>query len=275
MNYRRLAAHLRAFSNATLALLLFAALGSGTEALAQTAAPPRTPTEIVRQFYKAMHEKRFCEAFALSIYKPAIEGLSAEEFEELRPDFENMASAIPEKIEVSGEQVSGDIATVFVKIADADKALAEAEPVGLMREGGSGAGAGAWIIGDKENQEIVRKAGKEFFFQARMQTHQTEVQTMLQRINLVEMAYASQHNNLYADLPTLIAAGLVPKDIETSETTGYHFHLTLAKDAKSWTAGAEPVRYGRTGRLSFLIDQTGIRSADTGGKVLILPSEKQ
>lgn len=258
-----------------MALLLLAVICWGFAAFAQTSVP-RTPTETVREFYKAMRERRFREAFALSIYKPAIDGLSAEDFEELRPDFEKMALAIPEKIDVSGEQVSGDIATVFVKIADADKA-AEAEPVGLMRDGGSGGSGsgGAWIIGDKENQEIVRKAGKQFFFEARVETHHSEVQAMLQRINLAQIAYASQHNNLYADIPTLIAAGLVPKDIETPDTTGYHFHLTLAKDAKSWIAGAEPVRYGRTGRLSFLVDQTGIRSADTGGKLLILPAEKQ
>jgi hypothetical protein len=273
MNYRRPKEHSRLLSNPIVALLLLTVSCWGFEAFAQTNVP-RTPTETVREFYKAMRERRFREAFALSIYKPAIDGLSAEEFEELRPDFEKMAVAIPEKIEVSGEQVSGEIATVFVKIADADKS-AEAEPVGLMREGGGGDGSGAWIIGDKENQEIVRKAGRQFFFEARVQTHHREVQAMLQRINLAQLAYASQHNNLYADLPTLIASGLVPKDIETPDTTGYHFHLTLAKDAKSWTAGAEPVRYGRTGRLSFLIDQTGIRSADVGGKLLILPAEKQ
>jgi hypothetical protein len=266
MNYRGFAKHSRALSISIIALL-FVAPCTRFEAFAQNA-QARTPTETVREFYKAMREKRFREAFGLSIYKPAIEGLSAEELEELRPDFEKMAAAIPEKIDVSGEQTSGDIATVFVKISDANK-NDQPEPVGLMREGG------AWIIGDRENQEIVRKAGKQFFFQARIETHHSEVQAMLQRISLVQLAYASQHNNTYADLPTLVAAGLIPKDIETSDTTGYRFHLALAKDAKSWTAGAEPVRYGRTGRLSFFMDQTGIRSADIGGKLLILPGEKQ
>ncbi|HEV7376572.1 MAG TPA: hypothetical protein VGN95_17800 [Pyrinomonadaceae bacterium] len=267
MNYRGPAEHSRALSISIIALLLFVALCTGFEALAQNT-QARTPTETVREFYKAMREKRFREAFGLSIYKPALDGLSAEEFEELRPDFEKMAAAIPEKIDVSGEQTSGDVATVFVKISDADKAD-QPEPVGLMREGG------AWIVGDRENQEIVRKAGKQFFFQARIETHHSEVQAMLQRISLVQLAYASQHNDTYADLPTLIAAGLVPKDIETTDTTGYHFHLALAKDAKSWTAGAEPVRYGRTGRLSFFMDQTGIRSADVGGKLLTLPAEEK
>jgi hypothetical protein len=267
MNYRKLVERSRAISISIVALLVFVSLCAQFEAFAQNT-QARTPTETVREFYKAMREKRFREAFGLSIYKPAIDGLSAEEFEELRPDFEKMAAAIPEKIEVSGEQTSGDISTVFIKIADADKAD-QPEPLGLMREGG------VWIVGDRENQEIVRKAGKQFFFQARIETHQSEVQAMLQRISLVQLAYASQHNNTYADLPTLITAGLVPKDIETPDTTGYHFHLALAKDAKSWTAGAEPARYGRTGRLSFFMDQTGIRSADIGGKILTLPAEKQ
>ena len=256
----------RHFSLSTFIVALVLLLGFSAGAIAQNT-PARTPTETVREFYRLMRERKFAEAFALTIYKPAIEGLSAAEVDELRPDFDRMSSAIPERVEVSGEQISGDVATVFVKIAGAEKD-AEPEPVALMRE------AGAWIVGDLENQQIVKKAGKQFFFEARIQTHHNEVQAMLQRISIAQLAYASQHNNSYADLPALIAAGLVTKDIETTDIIGYRFHLTLARDTKSWTAGAEPVRYGRTGRLSFFLDQTGIRSADVGGKPLILPAEK-
>ena len=252
----------RARFAAALILLLAAAAGVHAAPSAAPGAQARTPTETVREFYRLMRERRFREAFALSIYRPAVEGLTEQEFDELRPDFERMGGAIPEKIEVSGEQISGDAATVFVKIADPDKTTTEAEPVTLVRE------AGAWIVGDRDNQQVVLKAGKQFFFEARIQTHHSEVQDVLRRINLAQIAYASQHNNLYGDLAALIAAGLVPKDIEASESTGYRFHVTLSKDAKSWTAGAEPVRYGQTGRLSFLLDQSGIRSADTGGKPL-------
>jgi hypothetical protein len=254
----------RLLSTLAASLLLLAA-AAGVVASSAAAARPqaaRTPTETVREFYKLMREGRFREAFALSIYKPAVEGLSEQEFSDLRPDFEKMGGAIPEKIEVSGEQISGDTATVFVKIADVDKTATEAEPVTLVRD------AGVWIVGDRDNQKIVREAGTKFFFEARIQTHHGEVQDMLQRINLAQGVYASQHNNLYGDLAALISAGLVPQDIESPESTGYRFHLTLAKDAKSWTAGAEPARYGQTGRLSFILDQAGIRSADTGGKPL-------
>ncbi|HKR00270.1 MAG TPA: hypothetical protein VJT09_06330 [Pyrinomonadaceae bacterium] len=265
MNHSTRSNHSPFLSALIASVLLLLVAPAGFEANAQNAPQARTPTETVREFYRQMRERRFREAFALSIYKPAIEGLSPAEFEELRPDFERMAGAVPEKIDVGGEQISGNTATVFVKIADADKA-AQAEPVTLIRDGA------LWIVGDRENQEIVRKAGKQFFFEARIQTHHNEVQSMLQRISLAQIAYASQHNNLYADLPTLITAGLVPKDVTMPEIIGYRFHLTLAKDAKSWTAGAEPLRYGRTGLLSFFLDDQGIRSADVGGKPLVLPA---
>lgn len=265
MNNSMTAGLLRLASSVIISLVFL--VSASPEARAQNATP-RTPSDTVREFYRTMHERRIREAFALSIYKPAIEGLTDAEFEELRPDFEKLAAAIPEKIEISGEQISGDVATVFVKIAGADKA-ALSEPVGLLLD------RGTWIVGDKENQEIVRKAGRAFFFEARIQTHHNEVVAMLQRISLAQMAYASQHKNTYADLPALIASGVIPKDIESPDTIGYRFHVKVAKDGKSWTAGAEPVKYGRTGRLSYFMDMTGIRSADIAGKPLILPAEKK
>ena len=267
MKYRSHASRLSAGLVSLASLFLLVASSASFNVFAQNR-PPRTPTETVREFYKTMHERRIREAFALSIYKPAIDGLTNAEFEELRPDFEKLAAAIPENIEVSGEQVSGENATVFVKIAGGDKSLT-AEPVGLILDGG------VWIVGDKENQEIVKKAGRQFFFEARIQTHHNEVQALLQRINLAQIAYAQQHNNLFGDLPALITAGIVPKDIESPDIIGYRFYVTLGKDAKSWTAGAEPVRYGRTGLLSFFMDQGGIRSADVGGKRFIPPHEKK
>jgi len=227
----------------------------------------RSPSDTVREFYQAMREKRFREAFGMSIYKPAVYGLKPAEFEDLRSDFNNMAAAIPEKVEISGEQISGDLATVFVKVPNGDDA-AQPEPVALMRV------EGKWIIGDKENQEIVKKAGNSFFFNARIDTHHGEVKSMLQRISLAQLAYYQQHNGLFADMATLITAGLLPKDLEGTRSTGYRFHITLAKDAKSFTVGAEPAQFGRTGRLSFFMDQSGIRSSDIGGKPLILPPAK-
>lgn len=223
--------------------------------------PQRSPTDTVREFYKAMREKRFRDAFSLSIYKPAIDPLKNQEFEDLRPDFDKMAAAIPEQVNLTGEQISGDLSTVFVKVKEGDKPE-QAEPVSLIRFNG------AWIIGDKENQEIVKKAGKQFFFNARIDTHHDEVQAMLTRISLVEIVYSQQHNGMFGDLATLIAAGLLPKDLEGTETTGYRFHVNVASGGKTWSAAAEPAQYGRTGRLSFFLDPSGVRSNDRGGKPL-------
>lgn len=221
----------------------------------------RSPSDTVREFYKAMHEKRFVDAFGMSIYKPAIDGLKPQEFEDLRSDFDKMAEAIPEKVDINGEQISGDEAAVFVKVPkDNDPSQAETEPVSLIRDNGQ------WIVGDRENQGIVKKAGNRFFFQARIDAHQSEVKAVLARISIAQLAYYQQHNGVFADLATLITAGLLDKDLGGTESTGYRFHIELTKDAKTFTAGAEPAQYGRTGLFSYFMDQSGVRSSDVGGK---------
>jgi hypothetical protein len=229
---------------------------------------PRTPTETVREFYKALREKRFREGFAMSIYKPAIEGLDSKELEDLRPDFERVALAISEKItpttEFVGETISGNLATVFVKMPDVN-GKPNLEPTGLFKMDG------VWVVGDLENYEIVKKAGKKFFFNARIDAHHSEVQDMLTRVSLALLLYSQQHEGKFADLPTLIAAGLLPKDLEGTETTGYRFRINVSPDAKSWTAQAEPALYGRSGKLSFFMDKAGVRSNDNGGKPLTPP----
>ena len=223
--------------------------------------PPRSPSDTVREFYKKMREKKFREAFDMSIYKPAVDPLKTQDFDDLRPDFERMAAVIPEQVNIGGEQISGDVATVFVKVKEGD-AQETAEPVTLILLDG------AWIIGDKENQAIVKKAGKQFFFNARINAHHNDVQDMFTRISLAELLYSQQHNGLFADLATLIAGGLVPKDIEGTASTGYRFRVNALNGGKTWNATAEPAQYGRTGRLSFYMDAAGVRSSDVGGKPL-------
>ena len=221
----------------------------------------RSPSDTVREFYKAMREKKFREAFDLSIYKPAIDPLKPQEFEDLRPDFEKMAAVVPEVVNLGGEQISGDMATVFVKVKEGDEPE-QLEPVTLILVNGT------WIIGDKENQAIVKKAGKQFFINARIDTHHDEVQAMLTRVSLAELLYSQQHEGLFADLPTLITLGLLPKDLEGTESTGYRFHVRAPDGGKTWNAAAEPATYGRSGKLSFFLDAAGVRSGDIGGKPL-------
>jgi hypothetical protein len=236
-----------------------------TPGLAQST--QRTPTETMRDFYRMMREKKFREAFGISIYRPAIEGLSTQEFEDLRPDFEKMAVAVSEKIpsqvDITGEQISGDVATVFVKVLDAE-GKEKVEPATLIKIDN------AWVVGDKESLEMVRKAGKKFFFEARINAHHSDVQDLLTRISLAQVVYGQSHNGQFGNTAELITAGLIPKDIEGTESTGYRFQIFRSTDGKSWYATAEPAQHGRTGRLSFYLDASGVRSGDVGGKPLVV-----
>jgi len=239
-------------------------LVSSFAAVAQN--PQRSPSDTVRDFYRLLRERKFKEAFGMSIYRPAIEGLSLQEFEELRPDFEKMALAvvekIPEKLSITGEQISGDAATVFVHVLDAD-AKDKVEPASLIKVDN------AWVVGDRENLELVKKSGKQFFFEARINAHHNDVQDMMTRISLAQVAYSQSHNGQFGNMLDLITAGLVPKDIEGVESTGYRFQINKSPDGKGWSASAEPAQYGRSGRLSFALDSAGIRSGDMGGKPLL------
>lgn len=246
------------------AATLFCALFLGVTSVSFPQNPPLSPTETVRLFYKTMRERKFKEAFAMSIYKPAVEPLSAKELEDLRPDFEKMAAAIPEQMDLSGETISGDLATVFVKVKETAERAEKSEPIALIQNNG------VWIIGDRENEAIVKKAGKNFFFTARIDTHHSDVQDMLTRIAVAQVAFSQQHNGQYGGLAELITAGLLPKDLEGTESTGYMFHVVRSPDGKSWYATAEPAQYGRSGKLSFYLDAAGVKSGDVGGKPLAL-----
>lgn len=248
----------------SIALLVALAGGAPQTTLAQA---QRTPTETVRQFFQLLREKKYREAFGISIYRLAAEPLSAAEFEDFRVDFDRMAIAIteriPEKIEITGEQISGDAATVFMKVLDAD-GKEKVETTSLIRVDN------VWIVGDRENLELVKKEGKKFFFEARINAHHNDVQDMLTRISLAQVVYSQGHNGRFGNMAELIAGGHVPKDIEGVETTGYRFQIVRSPDGKSWYATAEPAQYGHTGRLSFYLDASGVRSGDVGGKPLVV-----
>jgi len=243
---------------ALLAVTLFAC-PSGVGAQTQ-----RGPSDVVREFYKAMREHRYKDAWSVTIYKPAVEGLNAEEMEDLRADFEEKASKIPAQVEITGEQINGKVASVFVRIPAAENTpQTTSEPVTLINSGG------AWIIGDETNQAIVKKAGRRFFLDALITEHESDIEDLLKRLIAVQFVYSQQHAGAFGDLPALVSTGLISADAGDPKAIGYNFHITVAKDGKSYVAGAEPTRYGHTGKLSFWMDQTGnIKSADNGGKPL-------
>jgi hypothetical protein len=243
----------------SVALLAIALPGCAFNAVAQT---QRAPSDVVREFYKAMREHRFKDAFSLTIYKPAVEGLNAEEMEDLRPGFEDRASQIPEQVEITGEQIDGKTATVFVKVPiNESTPQITSEPVKLLNSGGG------WIIGTEADQVEVKKKGRRFFLDALITQNQSDMEDLLRRVIAVQIVYGQQHAGAYGDLAALVNAGLVPKDAGDPKVLGYNFRVTVGKDGKTYLAGAEPTRYGHTGKLSYWMDQTGtIKSVDNGGK---------
>lgn len=239
------------------ALLLFGAVPHS--AAAQT---ERSPSDVVRDFYKAMREHRFKDAWSLTIYKPAVVDLTAAEMEDLLPDFEERAAKIPPQIDITGEQIQGNVATVFVKVPVVEASgQVTSEPVNLFKSGGS------WIIGDEASDAEVKKKGRRFFLDALIEQHQNDVEDLLKRLIALQIVYATRHNGEFGDLPGLIKELLVAKEAGDPRASGYNLRITVGADKKSYVAMAEPTRYGRTGKLSFWMDQTGaIKSVDNGGK---------
>jgi hypothetical protein len=193
-----------------------------------------------------------------------VQDLTAEELEDLRPTFESRAAAVPEQIEVTGEQIKGNIATVFVKVPLGDStSQVVSEPVNLMNSGG------AWIIGTEADEAEVKKKGRRFFLDALIEENQSNIEELLKRLVAVQGLYAQQNNGAFGDLTALIKMNLMSNDVADPKAIGYNLHITVNPDNKGYVAAAEPARYGRTGKLSFWMDQTGaIKSADTGGKPL-------
>jgi len=66
----------------------------------------------------------------------------------------------------------------------------------------------------------------------------------------------------YGTLEQLMAENLVPKD--TIEKSGYRFEVTVSGD--KFEVSAAPVEYGKTGKMSYFIDDTFVvRGADRSG----------
>lgn len=251
-----------------LALCLLAAATAPARAQSNpqptpAAAAQGSPSDVVRAYYMALKDSRFRDAMLLTVLRPAVEALSAEELKEFQIDFARLSPAVPANFRITGEQLSGEEATVFVMTGDEKEP--KVDPVNLIRE------RGAWVIGDRASADEIKKRGKKFLFEERMAVHEKEAEDMLRRIQAAQIAYALQNSGSYADLNALVRAGYVPQDILGAETTGYRFTVVVAADSKSFTARAEPERYGRTGRLSFYLDRSGFQKKDVGGKPLSAP----
>jgi hypothetical protein len=217
---------------------------------------PGSPTDAVISFYRALKDKRYVEGFRHSVYRNAIEGLTPAELQDLDADFARTFAEIPDKIEPSNEQISGQTATVALKFG----AATEPQQVTLVRVGNE------WLVGDKETLTLVNSQGRAFFFNARMLVNEGEAYEMLQRIIGAEIIYSRKFEGKNATLPELIRLGGVPKDIEDGEASGYQFALTVSADAKSFFATALPTSYGKTGKISFYGDINGVHGEDLKGQ---------
>src|SRR5256714_15258255 len=193
----------------------------------------KSPSDVVRDFYKAMREHRFKDAWALTIYKPAVDDLNAQELEDLLPDFEMKAAAIPAQVEITGEQIQGNIATVFVKVPVSDATpQVTSEPVNLLKSGT------IWIIGDEASQAAVKKGGRRYFLDALIEEHQSDIEDLLKRLIAVQVLYVQQHGEV-GDLQALIAATLIAKEAADPRASGYNVRITVSGDKQSYTTAAE------------------------------------
>lgn len=227
------------------------------------------PADAVRAFYQKLREKKFREAIFMTNLRPAVEGLTDAELKDFSLDFEQLAGQVPAQLEINGEIITGDSATVTVKIPDADTGKSDLQPIKLQKQDG------VWVIQsvDRSAAERIRKEGKNYLYNLRIETHEDEARAMLDRIAKAEMVAAAQNGDQFGDLDTLLTAGLLPADVRNSTSTGYKYLVNLTPDKRSYTATAFPAEYGKSGKLSFLVtlDAKGashLTSKDDGGKPL-------
>jgi len=206
-----------------------------------------SPADTVKSFYERLRANQFIAALKLTNLRPAVEGLTAEEIKDLGVDFGELAQSVPPQMPINGEIVSGNDATVTMKMPNEKDGKLETNEIQLRKEGDR------WImlVADAEGEKMIRKEGKNYFFSLRMEVHHREAQAMLQRINKAQGIYALQNGGKFADLETLTSKGYVPADALSSETTGYNYKVALAFDKSTYTVHATPAVYGKTGKLSF------------------------
>ncbi len=228
---------------------------------------PNSPADTVRVFYKNLREKRFREAIYLTNLRPAIEGLTDAELKEFQVDFETVATQIPQEIQINGEIITGDQATVTAKLPDEEQDGLALQEIRLRRENGT------WVIltVDEKAEQLIKQEGKNYFYALRLETHHEEAKAMLNRISKAQMVYSAQNKGIYGEIPQLIEGGLLPDDVLSSKSTGYNYTVKLTADKKQYVANAIPAEYTKTGTLSFRVDVDAkgtarLTSKDNGGQ---------
>lgn len=212
-----------------------------------------SPADTVRIFYKNLRERRFKEAMMMTNLHFAVEGLSDAEMQDLNNDFEPLAAQVPADIEIKGEIITNNLATVNANMPNPETGQLELTEVKLRRE------KDVWLIitADEQAEALAKKEGKNYFFMLRMDIHHAEAQIMMERIAKAQTLHAAQNGGNFADLNTLVSMQLLPEDINTARSTGYRFTISVVGNNKKYFANAVPDVYGKTGKLSFLLEADG------------------
>ncbi len=106
---------------------------------------------------------------------------------------------------------------------------------------------------------------------------ETDARYKLRELAKAEKAYAKKNQKRYASLETLAKVKDVTFKVESLKDEGnnYKFAFKLKPNSKGYEATATPIKYGRQGRQSFFIDESGkLRSADNQGAVATVADEE-
>ena len=94
-------------------------------------------------------------------------------------------------------------------------------------------------------------------------TNEAMAKGTLRTIVSAEATYqATEGNGSYGTIDQLVAHGLMAKDV--LEKNGYRIEVTVS--GERFEARAMPLEYGKSGKLSFFVDESGVlRAGDKGG----------
>ncbi|MGQ0541797.1 MAG: hypothetical protein ACT4O9_08100 [Blastocatellia bacterium] len=223
---------------------------------------PNSPADTVRAFYTKLREKRFREAIFLTNMRPAVETLTDAELSDFQVDLESIAKYVPSEIEINGEIVTGEKASVTARMPDNKSDKIEQQVLQLRKENG------VWVIQtvDEVTEAKIRREGKNYFYSLKIETHHDEAKSMLERVAKAQLIHSLQNQGTYAEMPMLIEQGFLPTDIETSESTGYVYAIELSPNKTSYTATATPAIYGKSGIMSYRLDLDKGKKARVSGK---------
>jgi hypothetical protein len=106
-----------------------------------------------------------------------------------------------------------------------------------------------------------------------LQANEAVARSALHSVAGAEASFrADKGDGRYATLDELLTEGLVNKEMIQK----YGYRIELIVSGTKFEAIAIPVEYGKTGRLSFFIDESGmLRAGDHGGGAATIADQPQ